>query len=152
SISAAYSPTQRGYRTSNHRALDSVSVGDGTEPAPSQESCARRSPGDSNAHSGPLAATRTEAHAFQRNREAGSDMLLVRHIPGNDIPRKTGSKRDWQPESRKSPKSEYSNPVEDAKLRARVADKGRRPAPPPFLSDNCTCKAACRHGKVRRRC
>ena len=93
-------PMQRGYRTSNRLAVDSVTVYDRAERVRAPESCARRSRGDGNAHSGPFAATKTEARVFQRNREGGSDMLRVRHIPGSRIPRKTGSKKVWQRESR----------------------------------------------------
>ena len=92
-------PMQRGYRTSNRLAVDSVKPCAQAEPGQTPESSARHSPGDGNAHSGPLAATKTEAHISQRNREGGTDMLRVRHIPGNGIPRKAGSKRGWQRES-----------------------------------------------------
>ena len=92
-------PMQRGYPTLNRLAVDSVASCAQAEPDRAPESSARRSPGDSNAHSEPLAATKKEAHVSQRNREGGTDMLRVRHIPGNGIPRKTGSKRGWQRES-----------------------------------------------------
>ena len=51
------------------------------------------------------------------------------------------------------PGSEYSNPVEDAKSRVKVADN-KTPSPLLYISvrDSCTCKAAFRHVKVRRRC
>ena len=92
-------PMQRGYPTLNRLAVDSVASCAQAEPDRAPESSARRSPGDSSAHSGPLAATKTEAHVFQRSHEGGSDMPRVRHIPGNGIPRKTCSKRGWQRES-----------------------------------------------------
>src|ERR1039458_7867038 len=93
-------PMQRGYRTSNRLAVDSVTACARAEPVRAPESCARHSSGDSTAHSAPLAITKTEAHVFQRNREGGSDMLFESHIPGSGIPRKIGSKRAWQGESR----------------------------------------------------
>jgi hypothetical protein len=92
-------PMQRGYRTSNRSAVDSVTACGRAERVRAPESSARRSPVDRSAHSGPFAVTKAEAHASQRNREGGSDMLLVRHIPGSGIPRKTGSKTGWQGES-----------------------------------------------------
>src|SRR6266404_5785191 len=92
-------PMQRGYPTLNCLAVDSVASCVRTPAARALESSARHSAGDSNARNGPLAATKTEAHISQRNREGGSDMLRARHIPGNGIPRKTGSKRGWQRES-----------------------------------------------------
>src|SRR5208282_5916697 len=91
---------QRGYRSLNRSAVDSVNVCAQADRVRALESCARCSTGESNAHSGPFAATRTEAHIFRRNPEDGSDTLLVRRIPGNGIPQKTGSKRGWQGESR----------------------------------------------------
>ena len=92
-------PMQRGYPTLNRLAVDSAKLCARAEPDRAPESSARHSPGDSNARSGPLAATKTEAHVFQRSREGGSDMPRVRHIPGNGIPRKTGSKRGRQRET-----------------------------------------------------
>ena len=92
-------PMQRGRRTSNRRRVDCGSVYARAERVRAPESCARRNSGESNAHSEPLAVTKVEAHIFQRNREGGSDMLPVRHIPGSGIPRKTGSKRNWQGQS-----------------------------------------------------
>jgi hypothetical protein len=92
-------PMQRGYRTSNRLAVDSVASCARAERDRAPESSARHSPGDSNARNAPLAATKTEAHISQRSREGGSDMLRVRHIPCNGIPQKTGSKRGWQRES-----------------------------------------------------
>jgi len=142
---------QRGHRTSNRLTLDSVPACDQVEPGRAPESCSRHRPDDSNAHSGPLATTKTEAHVFQRKSEDESDMLLARHIPGNGIPRKTGSKRGGQWETRNTSWIGVFNPVEDAKLRVKVADKRGRPAPSHFRSDSCTCKAAFRHVKVRRR-
>jgi hypothetical protein len=41
-----------------------------------------------------------EARVFQKNFEVGIDRLLESHIPGNGIPRKTGSKRAWKLKTR----------------------------------------------------
>src|SRR6266404_3240415 len=92
-------PMQRGYPTLNRLAVDSVASCARTRADREPESSARHSPGDSNARNAPLAATKTEAHISQRSREGGSDMLRVRHIPGNGIPRKTGSRLGWQRET-----------------------------------------------------
>jgi hypothetical protein len=88
------------HRTSNRSAADSVTAYSRSVGVRSPESCAKRSSGDSNAHSGLLAVTKTEARISQRSREGGSDTLLLPHIPGSGIPRKTGSQRGWQRESR----------------------------------------------------
>src|SRR6266404_6318473 len=93
---------QRGYPTLNRLAVDSVASCARTPAARAPESSARHSPGDSNARNAPLAATKTEAHFSRRSREGGSDMLRARHIPGNGIPRRAGSKGGWQRESQNS--------------------------------------------------
>jgi len=122
-------PMQRGYPTLNRLAVDSVAPCARVEPDRALESSARHSPGDSNARSGPLAATETEAHVFQRSREGGSDMLRVRHIPGNGIPRKTGSKRGWQRETQNTSWIEQLLP----QLRCKVAVKRQGLSSPIFL-------------------
>ena len=99
SISCGALPMQRGCRTSHRSAVDPVTPYARSDLVRAPESCARRSSGDSNVHSGPLAVTRTEAHVFQRTHEGGSGILPARHIPGSGIPRKTGSMRDWQGDS-----------------------------------------------------
>src|SRR5260221_4234100 len=97
---------QRDCRTSNPPADDSVTACVRAQPVRSPEPSERRNPGDSNANTGPLAATKTEAHISQRSPESGSDMLRVPHIPGNGIPRKTGSTRVSQRESQNTPWTE----------------------------------------------
>src|SRR5208282_96004 len=90
---------QRGHRISNRLAVDSGTVYDRPDRVRELGSCSRRSFGDSNAHSGPLAATKTEALVVQRTPEDGSGTLPARHTPDSGIPRRTGSKRGWQMES-----------------------------------------------------
>ncbi len=93
SIDAVLAPMQRGYRSSNHLPVDSATAYAPAERVQTPESYARCSCGDSNDHSELFAAAITEAHTVRRNREAASDMLLVRHIPDSKILRKVGSKR-----------------------------------------------------------
>ena len=124
--SRAVNPMQRGYRTSNQMAAHFVTACVRPQPVRAPESYARHSPGDSNAHSGPLAATKTEAHVSRRIREDGSDMLHVLHIPGNGIPRKTGSRMGWERESQNTSWTElflaliHSNSHYDVKLRIKA--------------------------------
>jgi len=140
---------QRGYWTSNRLAADSVTPCARTQPDRAQELSARHSPGDSNARSGPLAATKTEAHVSQRSREGGSDMLRVRHIPGNGIPRKTGSKRGWQ---RETQNTSWIKLILTLVKMQSCRQKARSQLTDFFLEVRGTCKAAIRHVKVRRRC
>lgn len=93
-------PMQRGHRTSNRLLVHSLTAYGRVERVRALELYSKRSFGESNAHSGPLAATRTEAHVVQRTREGGSDRRGERHIPGSGIPPKIGSKRIWQRKSR----------------------------------------------------
>jgi hypothetical protein len=95
-------PTQRGCWSLSCQAVDSLVAWCGIEYVRVPKSCERHSPGDNNAHIGQSALTTTEARISQRNPEAGSDRPLESHIPGNGIPRKSGSKRNWQGESQKT--------------------------------------------------
>src|SRR5208337_329656 len=99
SIAAAHVAMQRGRWTSNRLPFDSVTVYDRAECVRALELCSRRSFDDSSAHSGPFAATTTEARIFRRTPEGGSGMLPSRHTRGSEIPRKTGSQRARQGES-----------------------------------------------------
>ena len=109
-------PMQRGRPTSNRLAVDSQTVYGLAERVRALGLCSRRSFGDSNAHTGPLAATGMGAHVFQTIPEVGSGRLPARHTPGNGIPRKTGSKRAGQGESQNTPGKNHSNPGSGAKL------------------------------------
>src|SRR5258708_28300445 len=97
---------QRDCRTSNPPADDSVTACVRAQPVRSPEPSAIRNPGDSNGHTGPLAATKTEAHISRRSREGGSDMLRVSHIPANGIRAKTVSTSVSQREAQISPWAE----------------------------------------------
>jgi len=142
-------PMQRGYRTWSRLAVDPVKPCARAEPDQAPESSARHSPDDSNAHSGPLVATETEAHVSQRSHEGGSDMLRVRHIPGNGIPRKTGSKRGWQ---RETQNTSWIKLILTLVKMQSCRQKARSQLTDFFLEVRGTCKAAIRHVKVRRRC
>ena len=89
-------PMQRGHRTSNRLAVDSVTAYARAERVRAPESCSRRSFGDSNAHSEPFAATKAEAHIFQRNREGGSGMLPVPPHPRQWNSSKNRLQEGWQ--------------------------------------------------------
>ena len=86
-------PMQRGYRTRNPLAVHRVIHDAPVERVRAPESCARRSYVEGNAHTELFAATRAAARASQRSREGGSEMLRVRHIPGNGIHQKIAPKR-----------------------------------------------------------
>jgi hypothetical protein len=120
----------------------------------SPESCGRQSLCDSNGHSGPFAATATEAHTARRNPGDGTGTLVESHIPGNKIRRRAGSKRVGQRKTQKPPRQNYFNPLQDAKLQIKsehLEGKGSTLRSPPLLQGHRTCKAPFRRGKVRRR-
>jgi hypothetical protein len=137
---------------SNRSAVDSVTAYARFEGVRSPESCARRSSGDSNAHSGLLAVTTTEARISQRNREGGSDTLLAPHIPGSGIPRKTGSQRGWQRESRNTLLDTSILTLFKTQSCGQTLLIKTQPPLTDFPNRPCTCKAAFGRAKVRRRC
>jgi|SRR5208337_3472911 len=121
SISCGTHPMQRGYRTMSCPVFGSAAACADSDRVRAPKSCAIHSFGDSTAHSGLPAATTTEAEIFRRARGGESDRLPPRRIPGNGIPRKTGSKRGYQGESQIPPGWNYCNPILDAKLRVIVS-------------------------------
>jgi len=104
-------PTQRCDRASNRPAVRLLAPCVRVGHVQALGWFAKHKLGDNTAHSGPPAATTTEAHVFQRSCAGGTDTLPGSHIPGSKIPRKTGSKRVGQGESQIPPAQDHSNPV-----------------------------------------
>lgn len=116
------------------------------ESAPGLQSPAKRSCAGSNGRSGRVAGTKAEAHIFQRLHEAGTGRLAGRRIRGNGILREKASKKGDSRDSRHTSWELFYR-----RLRCLVAGEGRVFLSYIFEEDACTCKAALRRVKVRRR-